>query len=120
MKTALNLKHYLICAAAFLLLVGCASKPQTLYQWEGYQYSVYQYFKGESQQEQIIALEKGLEKIRAEGKLPPPGYHAHLGMLYASTGKDDQAILQLETEKKNFPEAAPYMDFLLKKYKKKA
>ena len=120
MKTVLSRKLCLAGATAILFLTGCATPPQTLYQWEGYQTSLYQYFKGENQEEQIISLEKGLEKIRAEGKLPPPGYHAHLGMLYASTGKDDQAIQQLETEKKMFPESTQYMDFLLQKYKKKA
>jgi hypothetical protein len=102
-----------------VLLTGCHTASKTLYQWEGYQPQVYEYFKGQkSPEEQISALEEGLQKIRAKGNTPPPGYHAHLGMLYASIGKDDQVVQQFQTEKTLFPESAAYMDFLLKKSKK--
>ncbi len=101
------------------LLTGCATGPQRLYQWEGYQAQVYEYFKSRSGPEtQIEALEKGMQKIRATGSTPPPGYHAHLGLLYSQTGKQDQVVQQFETEKTLFPEAAPYMDFLLNQSRK--
>jgi hypothetical protein len=48
----------------------------------------------------------------------PPGFHAHLGMLYSIAGKSDQMVAQFEDEKKLFPESATYMDFLLAKVKK--
>ena len=107
------------CAlAAALLLSGCASAPKTLYQWEGYQPQVYEYFKGEEPaQAQAEALERDLQKIASTGNKAPPGYHAHLGMLYLSMGKDDQMVQQLRTEKALFPESGPYMDFLLKNAK---
>lgn len=104
--------------AAGSLLTACAQAPKTLYQWEGYQPQVYQHFKGQDPQQQITELEKGLERIAAKGNLPPPGYHAHLGMLYAETGRDDLALQQLQAEKAAFPESAAYIDFLLKKYQK--
>lgn len=100
------------------LLAGCSSGPKTLYQWEDYQPQVYEYFKGETPpQAQVEALERDLQKIDATGKTPPPGYHAHLGMLYLSMGKDDQMVQQFKTEKVLFPESTPYMDFLLKNAK---
>lgn len=99
------------------LLTGCASQ-NSLYQWESYQPQVYQHFKGAAAEEQVTALERDLQKIRASGKTPPPGYHAHLGMLYASLGKGDQMAQEFQTEKQLFPESAAYMDFLLKKAKK--
>ncbi|MCX2546029.1 MULTISPECIES: DUF4810 domain-containing protein [Pseudomonas] len=103
--------------AASALLAGCSS-PQTLYQWEGYQPQVYEYFKSETPKEaQAEALEADLQKIRASGKPVPPGYHAHLGLLYLSMGKDDQMVQQLRTEKTLFPESGTYMDFLLKNAK---
>lgn len=99
-------------------LAGCSS-PQTLYQWETYQAQTYEYFKGEEAKEaQVEALERDLQKIKSTGKAVPPGYHAHLGMLYAGLGKDDQMVQQFRTEKALFPESAPYMDFLLKNAKK--
>ena len=100
------------------LLAGCNSGPQTLYQWESYQPEVYEYFKGEEPKEaQAEALERDLQKIRSTGRTPPPGYHAHLGLLYLSMGKDDQMVQQFNTEKALFPESGPYMDFLLKNAK---
>lgn len=103
----------LAAAATSILLAGCAA-PKPLYQWEEYQPQVYQYFKGESKEAQVQALEAGLQKIQANGGAVPPGYHAQLGMLYLGLGKDDQMVQQFQTEKVLFPESAAYMDFLLK------
>jgi len=115
----LNLSRPLLALtlAATTLLAGCAA-PKTLYQWEGYEPQVYEYFKGEEPKEaQAEALERDLQKIRSTGKAVPPGYHAHLGLLYLSMGKDDQMVQQFNTEKTLFPESGTYMDFLLKNAK---
>ncbi|MFJ3049044.1 MULTISPECIES: DUF4810 domain-containing protein [Pseudomonas nitroreducens/multiresinivorans group] len=102
-----------LAVLALLFLAGCAQQ-KTLYQWEGYQPQVYQYFKGESKEAQVQELEADLEKIKAKNGVVPPGYHAQLGLLYSSLGKDDQMIQQFQTEKALFPESATYMDFLMK------
>jgi hypothetical protein len=98
-------------------LAGCATNSTPpLYQWTGYEPQVYEYFKGTSApQAQIQALENALEKIRAKGEVPPPGFYAHLGMLYASTEKYQQAEEAFAAEKQLFPESSTYMDFMLKK-----
>jgi hypothetical protein len=102
-------------AVAGAMLAGCATQPPTLYQWDAYQPQVYEYLKGQSSpEEQIGALEKALQQIRAKGNRPPPGFHAHLGALYASSGKGQQAQQELLAEKEAFPESSAYMDFLLK------
>ena len=101
-----------------ILLAGCAAPAKNLYQWEGYQPQVYQYFKGESKEAQIVSLERDMQKITAAGGTPPPGYHAHLGLLYAGTGKDDQMVQEFQTEKTLFPESATYVDFLMKNVKR--
>lgn len=108
---------WLPTTAAAMLLAGCAA-PTTppLYQWNGYQPQVYEYFKGKaSPQAQIDALEQALQAIRANGGTPPPGFHAHLGMLYASVGNAQRAGQELQAEKQLFPESSTYMDFLMKK-----
>jgi hypothetical protein len=107
-----------ILLALAAALTGCASQPKTLYGWDGYQPQVYQHFKGESPDQQIAEMEKALQTISARGASVPPGFHAHLGMLYSLTGKSDQMVVQFEDEKKLFPESAAYMDFLLSKIKK--
>jgi len=120
MKNKFGARHILPFALlGCLALTGCQTAPKPLYQWESYQPQVYEYFKGEKgTEEQISALEQDLQKIRASGNMPPPGYHAHLGMLYASIGKDTQVVQEFETEKTLFPESSAYMDFLMKKIKK--
>lgn len=96
------------------LLTGCATPPKPLYDWESYQPQVYEYFKGESKEAQIIALERDLEKIKSTNNAAPPGFHAHLGLLYGSVGKSDKMVEEFQTEKQLFPESAGYIDFLLK------
>jgi hypothetical protein len=111
---------WLSALATVTLFSGCAMNHSAppLYQWTGYQPQVYEYFKGKSGPEaQIEALEKAFEQIRANGNTPPPGFHAHLGMLYASVGKDQQAQQAFEAEKQLFPESSSFMDFLTKKSK---
>lgn len=103
----------MLCAT---VLAGCASRPQTLYHWGDYQAQVYGHFNGEkSPLEQIEALEKVREQARASGKPLPPGFQAHLAMLYGQAGQSERLTEQLEAEKKQFPESATFMDFLLKK-----
>ncbi|WP_248320836.1 MULTISPECIES: DUF4810 domain-containing protein [unclassified Caballeronia] len=113
-------KHFLTglalpIAAACALLTGCATQgTPPLYQWDGYQPQVYEYFKGQkSPAEQIDALEKARQQILAKGNALPPGFHAHLGTLYASVGQIDSARQELNAEKQSFPESSVYMDFLL-------
>lgn len=119
MKTTMMKKASLALALALsAVLTGCATAPKTLYQWDGYQPQVYQYLKGESPVQQIAEMEKSLALISAKGNSVPPGFHAHLGMLYSIAGKSDQVATQFEDEKKLFPESAAYMDFLLGKLKK--
>ncbi|RML94328.1 DUF4810 domain-containing protein [Pseudomonas savastanoi] len=109
-----SLRGVAMLLVAGACLTGCVQQPKTLYQWGSYQPKVYEYFKGESKEAQVAKLEEDLQKIRSTNATPPPGYHAQLGMLYGSIGKDDQMVQELRTEKALFPESATYMDFLLK------
>lgn len=105
--------------AATLLLTGCATGPGPLYYWGDYQPALYGHFTKETgPQEQIASLEAGLEKARAAGKPVPPGYNAHLGLLYAEGEQTDQMLKYFEAEKALYPESASYMDFLLAKFKR--
>ena len=110
------LKAGLVLALAGLV-VGCAHPAGPLYQWDGYQDQLYQHFKGDNQHtgEQLRVLEAQVQKARAGGAALPPGFRAHLGMLYLQMGRADEARQQLEAEKASFPESTPYMDFLLKR-----
>lgn len=106
----------LVCAA----LGGCATKPVSLYQWQGYQNNVDAYFRADklSPDAQTQLMEEDLQKIKASGGAVPPGYYAHLGLLYGQQGKLDQFAQQMQTEKKQYPESETFMDFLLRNFKK--
>ena len=107
-----------ICAVAVISmssLAGCVTRPQHLYHWGGYQTQVYGHFKGDKDPaQQIQALEQEREAARSLGKPLPPGFQAHLAMLYGKTGRSDRMAENLEAEKAQFPESAAFMDFLLK------
>lgn len=105
-------------AGCALLLSACIHQPPSLYQWGSYQTQVYGYFKGENPEDQILALEKDVQAMAAADRVPPPGFHAHLGMLYAATGHDGKAQESLLAERTQYPESATYIDLLLQKYQR--
>lgn len=103
-------------ALGLLVLSGCANEPKMLYGWGGYQAQLNHYFKADSAPEQqITELESELAKMESKGQKPPPGYLAHLGFLYASAGNVGKSAEAFNNEKKQFPESAVFMDFMLKK-----
>ena len=103
--------------AVAALLTACGTPQKPLYQWGGYQSSMYQYFKtnGEMPGDQITQLGSQLIKNKAANEATPPGLHGHRALLYAKVGNDDAARAHLEAERALFPESAAYVDFLLKK-----
>lgn len=106
----------LVCAA----LGGCASTASnSLYQWQGYQKNVDAYFRADkaSSDEQTQRMEEDLQKILSSGGAVPPGYYAHLGLLYGKQGKLDEFAQQMQAEKKQYPESETFMDFLLRNFK---
>ena len=106
--------------AGLLLLTGCANHRQSLYQWGSYENQIYAMYSDNnklSAEEQILKLESDYQKAQSANKSVPPGYHAHLGFLYFQTGKTDQALQSLQTEKTLFPESTVYMDRLIARIK---
>lgn len=105
--------------ALVALATGCVQAPPQLYQWDNYQSSVYQHYQADSANigEQIQKLEASLEKAHANSVSVPPGLHAHLGMLYFNVGREQEARDHFAAEKDLFPEAAHFMDYILKTQK---
>lgn len=109
------------CAAMALALAltGCATRQQPLYSWNNYTDHVYSYLKNEaSPEEQVLSMEKGIQQANASQRTLPPGYYAHLGLMYLNSGRTDQALNAWEHEKRVFPESVPYIDYLISNMKK--
>ena len=104
-------------AVSLWALVGCASGPKPLYQWDTFPRLQYHTLlrEGTSPGEQIRALEAQAEKARANNAALPPGLRAHLGMLHLGNGNAARARELWLAEKNAFPESSPYMDRLLQR-----
>lgn len=109
---------------AFALgLGGCAQGPAPLYQWGSYEAQLYAMYAGPDKtavQEQVGRLEADYQRARASNQAVPPGFHAHLGALYAQLGRADQAYQSFQTEAALFPESRLYMERLMKRMKSPA
>ncbi len=103
--------------APLAFLGGCAQAPKPLYDWGSYPTQVYSHLKGDGSgpATQIGELEADARKAEARGGKLPPGFHAHLGMLYLTLGQDELGHQQLQAEKALFPEGAHFVEFLLAK-----
>jgi hypothetical protein len=105
-----------------LSVVGCANKAAPpLYGWHGFEQNLDTYFRQdrESPDTQAKRMEDDLQKIRAAGQATPPGYMAHLGLLYGKKGDLARFQQHLEAEKQQFPESQNFVDFLLRQFKSK-
>ena len=109
--------------ALALSLGGCANlKPAPpLYGWHGFEQNLDTYFRQdrESPDTQAKRMEDDLQKIRAAGQATPPGFMAHLGLLYGKQGDMARFQQHLEAEKQQFPESQAFVDFLLRQFKPK-
>lgn len=111
----------LALAALMILLTGCANLQEPpLYGWRGYEKNLDAYFRADksSVDEQLQSMQDDQKLLEAEGKLLPPGYQAHMGLLYGRKGDFESFRAKLEAEKQQFPESAGFMDFLMRNFKK--
>jgi len=104
-----------------VLLTACANtREPALYGWRSYEKNLDAYFRADrtSPDEQLQRMEEDRQLIAAEGKALPPGFQAHLGLLHGRKGDLQSLERYLQLEKQQFPEAAGFMDFLMRNFKK--
>lgn len=112
-------KLFMLVSCA-LLIGGCASPPRPLYQWGAYEELIYQSWREPGSmplEKQVELLQRDFQQGQAQNLRMPPGWHAHLAMLYARMGRQDDAINQLNIEKKEFPESVVFVDRMLENMK---
>ena len=108
---------WIVVLAAAFLVTGCASS-KNLYYWGSYEGQVYNMYvePGEAPPErQIEMMEADIERARSKGKPLPPGFRAHLGMLYYQTGRFELARQSFQAEKDTFPESTVLMNRFIKR-----
>jgi len=91
------------------LLAGCATPPpKPLYAWENFPRLQYETLvpAETTPDEQITQLQLQAERAAVAGEALPPGFRAHLGMLYLSAGNQAEASNLWRAEKVAFPESA--------------
>jgi hypothetical protein len=98
-------------------LQGCAHGPAPLYAWGKFPHQQYDSLRGDGQSpaEQIQELEQQQLTVQSDHQALPPGFRAHLGLLYLDAGNPDKARELWLAEKAAFPESSPYMDQLLRR-----
>lgn len=98
-----------------VLLTGCSTD---LYYWGRYEEAIYNAYSHSEDWDRsgLIQLmeEDRSRSLQAEKPLPP-GWHAHLGLLYYNDGQLDRAFDEFQVEKEQFPESSVFMDRLLER-----
>ena len=99
-----------------LFLVGCVTPEPPLYRWGEYENIIYKGYKDQGGSDPVndaILLSEDMARTEAEGMQVPPGARIHLGYLYFTQGRTDEARALFELERENFPESKVFVDGLL-------
>jgi len=121
-------KFWIIYGALGLLALAAVlwdyqrRRTATLYDWGAYPQALALHLKqsGGDAARQASRLEEQLQRAGGAACAAPPGLHAHLALLHAQLGNEALALRHLQAEKALYPEAAPYMDFLLRNARRAA
>lgn len=111
------MRIFIVLVVSSVFLGGCATKDTSLYYWGSYEEMIQEMYVEPGNAPaalQIEKLEEDIQKSDALGKKNPPGFYAHLGMMYAAEGKESLAHLALLKEIELYPEATTFIETLLK------
>ncbi len=105
---------------AILLTTSCETQ-KTLYSWDKYNESTYDYLKNsneQSQQQLIETYQRIIENQKGTRKTIPPGVCADYGFLLLKMGKTDQGKELLQREMALYPESKVFVERILKMLEK--
>ncbi len=101
-----------LALAASLVLAGCATN--NLYQWGGYEDSLYAAYKDATKAEALrLKLEAHIQAMEQAGQKVAPGLYAEVGTLYLQAGRRQQAIGWYQRERRAWPESQQLMAALI-------
>lgn len=108
-----------LIAILFVFALSACAPPTPLYVYGDYSESYYRNKKTENE-ENWLKLEASMEKsiedaAKSRSGRVPPGMYANLGYMYLKDGNAQKAIDNFEKEKSIYPEAAHFMDRIIKK-----
>jgi hypothetical protein len=114
-----NIYILLIFIPFSFLFIGCASKQESLYVYGNYSESYYA-AKKDLSADAALSLQKSIEyaiehKDESLSGRVAPGMYANLGYIYLKSGNPSKAIENFKKEKSIYPEAAHFMDRMIKK-----
>ena len=105
----------LLAFLTLALLAGCANRPQRLYDWGGYDTSLYSYYKSPNASEGFrTSMEAQFKELESRNQRPAPGLYAELGTLYLERGDRAMAAAYYQKERDTWPESRYLMDVMLK------
>ncbi len=106
--------QWLAAGAALVVLTGCATGSNNLYQWGGYSSALYSSYKNpETVVELQTKLEAHITAMNTAKQKVAPGLYAELGTLYLQSGRTDDAIAQYGNERALWPESRTLMDAMI-------
>ena len=112
-----SIKLSLILSICLFLGIGCAT-TSNLYYWGEYENLVYDMYNkpgAATPEVQIDKLTRDIQKAESRGQAIPPGVFAHLGVMFAAVGNQDDAIASFTEEKERFPESHILIDGMMKR-----
>lgn len=105
----------LAMAMLAMIAAGCQSD---LYEWGEYEPSVRRMYDKNKDFEvtsEISRLTEEVKRSESNGRKPPPGKYAYLGYLHTLAQDNKSAIAAFESEKRLFPESAPFMNDMIRR-----
>jgi hypothetical protein len=106
-----------VAVTASTLLSACESTGPT-YEWGEFPALQYQTLNRDDTDvvQQLADMQEQAEQARSNGLDLPPGFRAHKGLLYLKTREVNKAWAMFNAEKAAFPESAPYIDRLIRRF----
>lgn len=112
------MRKLLLAGVALWMLTSCATTT-SLYNWNNYVDSSYQYYKKqtpESTERLMKTYEAMIKKPNGSRKTIAPGICAEYGYFLIQNGKKDEGVTMLKKEKELYPESTQFMDRLIKQF----